>query len=101
MTAEKDRLAGYSTGIEVLAAGAIILVIGIMFQSLEANIASRISNMMDLPDWTQHIAWISWVPRICYVVSAPVLCIGAYLLHRIYRRSHPKDKRQSRLTSYR
>jgi len=98
---EKDKLAPYNTGVETVVAGAIVLVIGILFQSLGGNIASRITGTTDLSYLMQHIAWIFWMAPICYVISAPILGVGAFLLYRAYRRTHPRDKQQTRLTSYR
>lgn len=100
-TAEKDKLAPYSLGIETLVAGAIILVIGMMFQSLGTNIASRISDTTDLSYVMQYFTWIFWLAPACYVVSAPIFGAGVFLLYRTYRRGHPSDKRQVKLTSYR
>jgi len=99
--AEKDRLAVYNTGIETLAAGAIVLVVGMMFQFLARDIASRISGTTDLSYLVQHISWIFWVAPICYLVSALILGAGTFLLYRAYRQTHPQDKEQTRLTSYR
>lgn len=98
--AEKDRLAVYNTGLEVLIGGVIVLVIGVMFQFLEANITSRVPTGSDLPNWMQHLAWIFWVAPVCYLVSAPVLAVGVFLLYRAYRQLHLKDRRQMRLTPY-
>ena len=64
--AGKDRLTVYNTGIEALVAGVIVLVIGAMFQFLEANIASRTPTGSELPNWMQHLTWIFWVAPICY-----------------------------------
>lgn len=97
---EKDRLAVYNTGVNVLIAGAIVLVIGVMFQFFGAEIASRISPMADVPPWMQYFAWVFWLAPTCYLISAPTLGVGAFLLYRAYRKVHPKDKQQTRLTSY-
>mgnify|MGYP001059451502 CR=1 FL=1 len=99
--AEKDKLAAYNTGVETVVAGAIVLVIGVMFQSLEANIASRISGTTDLSYVMQHFVWIFWVAPFCYVVSAPILGVGVFLLYRAYRQTHPRDRQQMKLTLYR
>jgi len=96
----KDRSTVYNTGIEVLVAGVIVLVIGVMFQFLEANIASRMPTGSGLPNWMQHLTWIFWVAPICYLISMPVLGAGAFLVYRAYRQLHLKDRRQMRLTSY-
>jgi hypothetical protein len=97
---EKDKTAVYNLGIEVVVAGAIVLVIGVMFQLLGSDVTSRLSSMKDSPDWTGAIAWIFWAAPLCYLSSIITLSAGAYLLHRAYRKIHPKDKRQAQLTSY-
>jgi len=99
-TAEKDKASVYNLGVEVVVAGAIVLVIGVMFQLLGSDVTSRLSSMKDSPDWTGAIAWIFWAAPLCYLSSIITLSAGAYLLHRAYRKIHPKDKRQAQLTSY-
>lgn len=100
-TVEKDRSEMYNTGAETLAAGAIVLVIGVMFQILGADITSRTPATTDMSSVMQHIAWVFWVAPFCYLVSAVVLGVGVYLLRRAYRRTHPRDRQQVKLTSYR
>jgi len=97
---ENDRSTAYNAGIEVLVAGVIVLVIGVMFQFLEVNIASRMPTGSDWPNWMQHLTWMLWVAPICYLISMPALGVGAFLVYRAYRQLHPKDRQQMRLTSH-
>lgn len=97
---EKDKLAPYNTGVETIVAGAIVLVIGLLFQIMGDDVRSRLSTATEAPTWAQSIGWIFWVAPFCYAVGAPVLLVGSYLIYRAYSRIHPSDKAQKQLTEY-
>mgnify|MGYP001107985608 CR=1 FL=1 len=97
---EKDKLEPYNTGVQTIVAGAIVLVIGLLFQFMGDEVRSRLATVTEAPTWAESISWIFWVAPFCYVVGAPVMVVGSYLLHRAYSRMHPSDKAQKRLTAY-
>jgi len=98
---EIDKLAPYNTGVQTIVAGAIVLVIGLLFQFMGDEVQSRLSTVTEAPTWAQSISWIFWVAPFCYAVGAPVLLGGSYLIYRAYSKMHPSDKAQRQLTEYR
>jgi hypothetical protein len=97
---EKDRLEPYNIGVQTIVAGAIVLVIGLLFQFMGDDLRSRLATVTEAPTWAGAISWIFYVAPVCYAAGAPVVLLGSYMLYRAYRKVHPSDKAQRRMTEY-
>lgn len=76
------------------------MVIGVLFQIMQADLTSRIPAGTDLSQIMQFFLWIYWVGPLCLLSSGAIVLIGVLALYRAYVKIHPRDEAQEKLTTY-